>query len=129
MSYRVCKLIGGIVSTTTTIPDDLETATAHARNHGGEVVSAALVAALASGSAPMVGIPVSEFRRRLIPLRIALTMHPDAGVKAKWAAVLPELDHFTTVYPDQSPVADLIAMAVADGLVTSEQAAALAATE
>lgn len=129
MSYRVCKLVGGVVQTTTTIPDDLETAAAHARNHGGEVVSASLVAALSRDGAPPAGIPVSEFRRRLIPLRIALAMHPDAAVKAKWAAVLPELDHFTTVYPDQSPVADLIAMAIADGLVTSEQATALAATE
>lgn len=129
MNYRVCKLVNGAVSTTTTIPDDIETASEYAAKHGGEVVSAELVVALSRGDAPPVGVSSLTFRKRLIPLRVALTMHPDASVKAKWAAVLPELDYFTIVYPDQSPVSDLITMAVADGLITSEQAVAIVAPE
>jgi len=74
--------------------------------------------------APRPYIPVNEFRLRLIPLRLALLAASDE-VKARWSVILPELDRFSTVEPSEPRTAGLIDLAVADGLLTAEQAAAL----
>lgn len=128
--YRVCTIDPGTGAAVVTapIPDDLLAAHAYATAYGGEVVSAALVAALRRGDAPPPGeVPANEFRRRLLPLRVGMALHPDEATRKKWDAIWGELGHFTVIYPGVPPVSDLLALAVADGLLTQAQADAAAA--
>lgn len=86
----------------------------------------ALAARLAEYEPSDGGVPVGEFRKRLLPLRLKLLTASDA-VRAKWSIILPEIDHYTVIYPRQQPVNGLIDLATADGLVTADEAAALRA--
>jgi chromosome segregation ATPase len=67
------------------------------------------------------GIPVSDFRKRLLTLRLKLLQASDS-LKAKWSIILSELDYYTVIYNKQDPVKSLIDMAVTDGLATESEA-------
>ena len=123
MAYRVCSVNpDGTAAVTTPVPDTLEAATALAVRSGGEVVSAELVAALQLGDRlPGGGIAVAEFRRSLAGVIYALGSLPEAKQR-QWDRVLALLDSYTVIYPGQEPVAGLLTLAVADGLLTREQA-------
>jgi hypothetical protein len=130
MSYVIVSVNpDGTAAVTTPIPDDREAADAYAAEHGGEVVSRATVDALYASARPVEpagGIPVAEFKRRAAMLYYVLGTKPD-DVQRRWDRVLGLLDSFTVVYPAEQPVAGLLQAAVADGLLTAEQAAALVA--
>jgi hypothetical protein len=76
---------------------------------------------------PDNGIPIVDFKRRLAKMLYILGTKT-AETQTKWDRVLRLLDSFTVVYAQQPPVSDLIQLAVADGLLTAEEAVVLAAT-
>lgn len=78
---------------------------------------------LAPPSGPFA-VPIVQFRAGLIGLRLALLSAPEQ-VRAKWNAILPELDILTVVYPREEPVASLLAEAVSDNLLSPAEALAL----
>jgi hypothetical protein len=131
MAYVVVTVLpDGTAGITATNPDDLETALAYKNEHGGEVVSVATVNAIHNGALPAVpdnGIPIVDFKRRLAKMLYILGTKT-AETQTKWDRVLRLLDSFTVVYAQQPPVSDLIQLAVADGLLTAEEAVVLAAT-
>lgn len=69
-------------------------------------------------------VPIVRFRAGLIPMRLRLLAASDA-IRAKWDVILGELMILTAVYPREEPVAGLMAMAVADGVLTQAEADAL----
>lgn len=69
-------------------------------------------------------VPVVQFRAGLLPMRLRL-LGADSETRLKWGVILPELDILTVVYPREQPVAGLLGLAVADGLLTQAEADAL----
>lgn len=97
-----------------------------------EAVSPEVVAALrrADAPAPSEIVPRVELLRRLFPLTVALAVADgDAGdrLRAKWDRLLAPLQYFDTVSVTDPRVGHLVALAAGDGLLTPEQAAAVAA--
>lgn len=138
--YRVASINeDGTAAVTTPIPrpgeSDREAAERVAAGiPGGEVLSAGLVAALRRADTPAPGSVVSrtELVRRTYPLTIALATAggPDApAMRAKWDRLLAPLAHFDTVRVTDPTIAALCNLAVADGLLTADQAAAVTATD
>lgn len=127
MSYRVCAIQpGGGVATATPVPDTLEGATAYAARYGGEVISTALEAALRTAETPPAGVivPRAVFKKRIAPAYLALAGMDDA-MQRKWDRVLGGLlDDFVEVTLTDPTLKGLVQMAVADGLLSPQQAAA-----
>lgn len=87
----------------------------------------ALLAQIASANAPAVGpfsVPIVQFRAGLIPLRLRLLAATERA-QAKWGVILEELAILSVVYPRIEPVASLLNEAVAEGLMTEAERAAL----
>lgn len=125
----------GTAAVTTPIPRDGETDREAAERvaagiPGGEVLSAALVAALRRADTPAPGsvIPAAEFRERIVMAYVRLPSKP-TDVQAKWDRIIRDF-----LPPDRAPVnlaspttAALVGAAVADGLLTADEAAAAVA--
>jgi hypothetical protein len=128
MGFRVCTIAAdGSAAVATPVPETREAAEALAAAGGGEVLTAALVAALQRGDAPAGGgLATAEFFRRLAPVLFTLATKPDA-LQRKWDRLLSVLDRFAVVYPTRAPLSAMIDAAVGDGIATADQAAALRA--
>lgn len=125
----------GTAAVTTPVPlegeDDREAAERVATGiPGGEVLSAALVAALRRADAPAPGsvVPVGEFRERIVMAYVRLP-GKGAATQAKWDRIIRDF-----LPADRGPVnlaspttAALVAAAVADGLLTQAEATAAVA--
>lgn len=130
MGYRVCKLTeAGAVSVTTPVPDDAATAVELAARLGGEVVSAELLAALTTPAPRPAGVTIGDFKLAIAPALLAVAAK-DAATQAKWDRVLNLLlssPADRVVYPAAPPLSDLLRLAVADGILTADQVAAVGA--
>jgi len=129
MGYRVCKLTEAGVSVTTPVPDDWATASTLAATDGGEVVSAGLLAALTSPPPRPAGVTIGDFKLAVAPALLAVAAK-DAATQAKWDRVLNLLlssPADRVVYPAEQPLAGLLRLAVADGILTADQVAAVGA--
>lgn len=99
---------------------------------GWDAVRPELVAALRRADQPAPGSVVSraEVVRRTYPLTIALATRTgdDADpLRAKWKQLLDPLQYFSEIHLADPTVAALVAVAVKDGLLTPDQAAAVTA--
>lgn len=74
------------------------------------------------------GVPIGQFYKRLVPLRLRLLQSSSPEIKEKWAVILHELDRgYTVIYPQDSLVASLIQEAIVDKLLSEEESVDLAA--
>lgn len=125
--YIICQLRpdGGV--TTVSLSDaSLENAQRFVQDNGGEVISSTLHAAIVRGDVTE-GVPVTSFKKKIALLYLKLGEKEEV-IQKKWDRVFRLLDAFTVVYPDQQPLSGLLDAAVADGLLTSEEAVELRGT-